>query len=236
MYAKMNNNKKNKKCGPKSKTTRSRNTASLKIDKQKIREFEAKYKNSMELAHIYLLSFKKTGNTTMSAFAITAATIDAHPKIFSEYWSIRENGLYPKGISHMFSLYMKTYYNLKATIYATEQAFLDKDADIKITYSHAFEELIKRRNHALHFQDITFDFDKLVDEGHKLRKVFRKECAKLYKKYARYEKSALKEKWDKNPIRRALKVQNIVIKRENIGTVNRARWLYKLVKGEKLEE
>tara|TARA_B100000902_G_scaffold224943_1_gene213591 strand:+ start:224 stop:928 length:705 start_codon:yes stop_codon:yes gene_type:complete len=234
MYAKMNNNKQNKKCGPKSKTTRSRNTASLKIDKQTIREFEAKYKNSMELAHKYLLSFKKTGNTTMSAFAITAATIDAHPKIFSEYWSIRENGLYPKGISHLFSLYMKTYYILKAATYAKEQELIEKDECIKSAYEHAKKEWIERMQKTEFEGD---EFDKIADEGQKLRKAFFKECKKLNKAVERYEKSALKEKWDKNPIRRALtKFKNTVIKRENIGTVNQARWLYKLVTVEELEE
>jgi hypothetical protein len=231
----MNNNKKNKKCGPKSRTTRSRKTASLKIDKQKIREFEAKYKNSMELAHKYLLSFKKTGNTTMSAFAITAATIDAHPKIFSEYWSIRENGLYPKGISHLFSLYMKTYYILKAATDAKEQELIEKDACIKSAYKHAKKEWVKRMKKTIN--DEGDEFDKIADEGQKLRKSYLKEMRKLSKLIERYEKSALKEKWDKNPIRRALtKFKNTVIRRENIGTVNQARWLYKLVTVEELEE
>jgi len=129
---------------------------------------------------------------------------------------------------------MKTYYILKAAIYAKAQELIEKEACIKSAYEHAKKEWLERMKKADFEGD---EFDDIADEGRKMRGVRNMALRKLKCVERKFLKSALKEKWDKNPIRRALtKFKNTVIKRENIGTVNQARWLYKLVTVEQLEE
>ena len=125
-----------------------------------------------------------------------------------------------------------------------DKELLDKEADIKTAYEHAVNEMEKKinaikelKNSDLFPEGVDDLLEVCSDRKKKIDSSYLKELRKHEKEQSKFFKSALKEKWNKNPIRRALtKFKNTVIKRKNIGTVNQARWLYKLVTVEELEE